>query len=108
MSSSGASASSAFSLVVPVNQLPGGVSTATVIPLHGFLPLDGVGWLYVEPGWAVGVTINFKGDRRVRQIVVCVSFTSLSPHFIGWSLRWRAAVERRSYEERCRDALVIV
>jgi len=74
----------------------------------GFLPLDGVGWLYVEPGWAVGVTINFKGDRRVRQIVVCVSFTSLSPHFIGWSLRWRAAVERRSYEERCRDALVIV
>ena len=51
--------------MVPVNQLPGGVSTATVIPLHGFLPLDGVGWLYVEPGWAVGVTINFKGDRRV-------------------------------------------
>ncbi|KAG2575742.1 hypothetical protein PVAP13_7KG373401 [Panicum virgatum] len=33
---------------------------------HGFLPLDGVGWLYVEPGCAVGVAINFKGDRRVR------------------------------------------
>ena len=51
--------------MVPVNQLPGGVSTATVIPLHGFLPLDGVGWLYVEPGCTVGVTINVKGDRRV-------------------------------------------
>jgi hypothetical protein len=43
-----------------VNQLPGGVSTATVIPLHEFLSLDGVGWLYAEPGYVVGVAINFK------------------------------------------------
>ena len=36
------------------------------IPLQGFLPLDGIGWWYVEPGGAVGVTISFKGGRRIR------------------------------------------
>jgi len=65
--SSGISAPSMLSLLmVPVNHMPGGVSTASAIPLQGFLPLDGVGWWYVEPGGAVGVTISFKGGRRVR------------------------------------------
>jgi len=43
----GVSASSALSLMVPENQMPGGVSTAATIPLHGFLPVDGVEWWYV-------------------------------------------------------------
>jgi len=53
-------------LVVPVNHMPGGVSTASAIPLQGFLPFDGVGWWYVELGGAVSVTISFKGGHRIR------------------------------------------
>ena len=65
--SSGTSAPSMLSmLVVPVNHMPGGVSTASAIPLQGFLPFDGVGWWYVELGGAVSVTISFKGGHRIR------------------------------------------
>ena len=65
--SSGTSAPSMLSmLVVPVNHMPGGVSTASAIPLQGFHPFDGVGWWYVELGGAVSVTISFKGGHRIR------------------------------------------
>jgi len=65
--SSGTSAPSMLSLLmVPVNHMPGGVSTASAIPLQGFLPFDGVGWWYVELGGAVSVTISFKGGLRIR------------------------------------------
>ncbi|KAG2640537.1 hypothetical protein PVAP13_2KG109364 [Panicum virgatum] len=33
---------------------------------HSPLWVPPLGWLYVELGCAVGVAINFKGDRRVR------------------------------------------
>ena len=42
VSSSGVSTLSVLSLMVPENQMPGGVSTAASIPLHGFLPMDDV------------------------------------------------------------------
>jgi hypothetical protein len=61
-----ASAPSAISWMVPENQMPGGVSTAAIIPLQGFLPVDGVGWWYVGPDVLENVTINFKGGRCVR------------------------------------------
>jgi len=65
--SSGISAPSMLSLlVVPVNHMPGGVSTASAIPLQGFHPFDGVGWWYVELGGAVSVTISFKGGHCIR------------------------------------------
>jgi hypothetical protein len=50
--------------MVKENQMSGGVSTASAIPLQGFLPLDGVGLWYVEPGCAGGVSISFKGGHR--------------------------------------------
>jgi hypothetical protein len=52
--------------MVPENQMPGGVSTAAIIPLQGLLPVDGVGWWYVGLDVLENVTISFKGGRRVR------------------------------------------
>ncbi|KAG2542651.1 hypothetical protein PVAP13_9NG651901 [Panicum virgatum] len=50
--SSGTSAPSMLSLLmVPVNHMPGGVSTASAIPLQGFLPLDGWRWMVVCGAW---------------------------------------------------------
>jgi hypothetical protein len=89
-----------FLLVVIVDQLPSGVSTSSVIPLQGFLPLDGVGWWYVELGCARGIAINFKGGRRLRWILAYVPFDIFSPLFALLGLRWRAAAGRRSYERR--------
>ena len=47
VSSSGISAPSALSLMVLEDQMPGDVSTAAAIPLHGFLPVGGIEWWYV-------------------------------------------------------------
>jgi hypothetical protein len=66
VSSSGASAPSALSLMVPEYQMPGSVSTAAAIPLQVFLPVDGVGWWYVGPNVLEDVTISSKGGRRVQ------------------------------------------
>jgi len=64
VSSSGVSASSTLSLLaVPLNHMPGGVSTASAIPLQGFLPLDGSMWSLDE---LTDVIFSFKGGRRVR------------------------------------------
>jgi hypothetical protein len=52
--------------MVPEYQMPGGVSTAATVPLHGFLPVDGVGWWYVGPDVLEDVIIISKGGRRVR------------------------------------------
>jgi len=40
----------------------GGVSTVAAIPLHGFLPVDSVGWWHVGPDVLEDVTI---GPRKV-------------------------------------------
>jgi hypothetical protein len=75
-SSSGASAPSALSLMVPEYQMSGGVFTAATIPLQGFLPVVGVGWWYVGPNVLEDVTISSKGGRRVRWSYACVSVTT--------------------------------
>jgi hypothetical protein len=51
--------------MMPENQISGGVSTVAAIPLHGFLPVDGVGWWYVGSDVPEDVTISFNGGRRV-------------------------------------------
>jgi hypothetical protein len=57
-----ASASSALSLLmIPLNQISGDVSTASVVPLQGFLPLNDVGWQYVELGCTVGCRHQLQG-----------------------------------------------
>jgi hypothetical protein len=49
VSSFGASAPSALSLMVLENLMSGAVFTVTAIPLQGFLPVNGVEWWYVGP-----------------------------------------------------------
>jgi hypothetical protein len=51
--------------MVSEKQTPGGVSTVAAIPVQGFLPVDGVGWWYVDPDVLEDVTMSFKGGRRV-------------------------------------------
>ena len=62
-------------------------------------PLDGAGWLYVEPGCTVGVAIIYKGGRHVQCTMVCVLFATPSPPFHWVVLQMDGAVEQRSYEE---------
>ena len=101
VSSSGVSAPSALSLIVPENLMSGGVSTAAAIPLQGFLSVDGVEWWYVGPDVlqvspSVSREVTVSGDLGP----TCPS-PLLVP--IPWLvLRWRATAERRSYEDRCR------
>jgi hypothetical protein len=52
--------------MVPEKQMTGGVSTAAAIPLHGFLPMDGVGWWHMGPDVLEDVTISSKGGRLVQ------------------------------------------
>jgi hypothetical protein len=66
VSSSGVSAPSVLSLMVPEYQMSGGVSTAAAVPLHGFLPVDGVGWWCVGPDVLEDVIIISKGGLSVR------------------------------------------
>ena len=92
-------------LVVPVNHMPGGVSTASAIPLQGFLPLDGSMWSLDE---LTDVIFSFQGGRRVRGTLACATLTTFSPLSVGWSFRWRAAVGRRSYEGVVQCAMIVV
>jgi hypothetical protein len=74
------SALSTLSLfVVTVNQFVGWWSTASVIPLQGFLPLYGIGWWYVELRCAGGVTNSSKGGCRLRWILACTPLPLLVP-----------------------------
>jgi hypothetical protein len=56
----------------------------------------------MEPGCnANGAASNFKGGCRVRRATVGAPPITLSPHSIGWTLRWRAIMERCRYEGWC-------
>jgi len=88
-------------LVVPSNQMPGGISTVSAIPLQGFLPLDGIGWQYMEPRCAIGCHYQLQGRSSCSVNLACAFFTIFSPISTGRSLIWRAAVGQRSYEEWC-------
>jgi hypothetical protein len=46
----------------------------------------------------VGAASKIRGDGGVQRALDDAPSIALSPRSIGWSLRWRMIVDRRSYE----------